>query len=244
MASAKPATVPVGSTVGVSATAVTTPEVPMETTTSPTPAPSPSAAAALSPAPAPSRVPSGITRRHGTGVDDLRQVRDGTQRPFEEVRPVGARRRRPVAGPAGVAAVGRERLHVGAARETPRQPVVGQAHRRRTTCLLGLVLGQPAQLGDGERRHRDHADGLRPRPPAHLGTTELLHQVACGRRRAGVVPQQRGPYDVAVVVEADHPVLLPTDRHGLPRRRGPRPRPPPVCSADHHASGSTSVPSG
>ena len=60
MASAKPATEPVGSTAGLLVTAVTTPEVPIETTTSPSPAPRPSAAAALSPAPAPSAVPFAV----------------------------------------------------------------------------------------------------------------------------------------------------------------------------------------
>ena len=54
VASAKPATAPETSAAGTSETAVTTPEVPSETTTSPGAAPSPSAAPALSPHPGPS----------------------------------------------------------------------------------------------------------------------------------------------------------------------------------------------
>ena len=54
VASAKPATIPVGSTTSIVVTAETTPEVPIETTTSPSWAATPSAAAALSPEPGPS----------------------------------------------------------------------------------------------------------------------------------------------------------------------------------------------
>jgi pyruvate/2-oxoglutarate dehydrogenase complex dihydrolipoamide acyltransferase (E2) component len=57
VASANPATVPVGSVIGVVETMETTPEVPMETTTSPGSAARPRAAAALSPVPGPSTAP-------------------------------------------------------------------------------------------------------------------------------------------------------------------------------------------
>ncbi len=58
MASANPATMPLGSAAGTEATAETTPEVPIDTTTSPAAAPRPSAAAMLSPVPGPSTAPA------------------------------------------------------------------------------------------------------------------------------------------------------------------------------------------
>ena len=57
VASAKPATAPLGSCVGVSDTAKAVPLVPSETTTSPGYAWTPSAAPALSPAPAAMGIP-------------------------------------------------------------------------------------------------------------------------------------------------------------------------------------------
>src|SRR5258705_10331242 len=60
VASAKPATIPSGSCGAASPTALTTPDVPSETTQSPGPAPRPSAAAALSPAPGPSTAPAEV----------------------------------------------------------------------------------------------------------------------------------------------------------------------------------------
>ena len=96
VASAKPATMPVGvARLGRSATAVTTPDVPIETTTSPGPAPSPSAAAALSPAPAPSdcsggRRPGACRAGRAPAAARLRRPRARSQ----QVGPVAARRRR------------------------------------------------------------------------------------------------------------------------------------------------------
>jgi hypothetical protein len=61
VASAESITSPVGSAIGESATAETTPEVPIEMMTSPGPAPTPNAAAALSPAPGPTTAPQWVT---------------------------------------------------------------------------------------------------------------------------------------------------------------------------------------
>jgi hypothetical protein len=74
--------------------------------------------------------------------------------------------------------------------------------------VLGLVLGEPAQLGHGERRDRHDTDRLGPGATALLGTAELVDEVAGRAGGPGVVPQQRRAYDGAVLVEADHPVLL------------------------------------
>ena len=213
MASAKPATEPVGSTAGVAVTAVTTPEVPIETTTSPSPAPRPSAAAALSPAPAPRTVPPMVA---ATSPGATTRGRCGTapEGTLEQVGAVVTRRCRPVARAAGVAAVGRQVAQVGAPGQLPGEPVVRQAHRGRTTGVLGLVLGEPAQLGHGERRDGHDTDRLGPGATAHLGTAELVDEVAGGAGRTGVVPQQGGAYDGSVLVEADHAVLLAADADG------------------------------
>ena len=63
VASAKPATMPSGSCGATSPTALTTPDVPSETTQSPGSAPSPRAAPALSPAPGPNTAPVGVLPR-------------------------------------------------------------------------------------------------------------------------------------------------------------------------------------
>src|SRR5580693_212572 len=68
VASAKPAIMPVGSATGLSTTAATTPDVPMETTTSPGPAPTPRAAAALSPVPGPRSTPDGVLPAEPAGA--------------------------------------------------------------------------------------------------------------------------------------------------------------------------------
>ncbi len=68
VASAKPATSPLASAVGVSATAATTPLVPIDTVTSPVTAPSPSAAAMLSPVPGPSTAPAAVRPTGAAGA--------------------------------------------------------------------------------------------------------------------------------------------------------------------------------
>jgi hypothetical protein len=73
--------------------------------------------------------------------------------------------------------------------------------------VLGLALGQPAELGDGER-HRRHRPGPRGplRRPAELGDER-----GGLRRRLHVVPQHRRPDDRPGVVDRDHAVLLRRD---------------------------------
>jgi hypothetical protein len=85
-----------------------------------------------------------------------------------------------------------------------------QAHRCGAFGGLRLVLGEPAELGDGDGADRHDSHGLRPRPPACLGVavTELADEVRRAAPGPGVVPQQRGAYHLAVVVQADHAVLL------------------------------------
>ena len=83
-----------------------------------------------------------------------------------------------------------------------------QADGGRTRGVLRLVVAQPAQLGDRERRDRHQPDRVHPRRRA----AELVDQVEGGLRGAGVVPQQRRAYDGAGLVEADHAVLLAADR--------------------------------
>jgi hypothetical protein len=86
---------------------------------------------------------------------------------------------------------------------------VGKAHRGGSSGQVQLVLGEPAQLGDGEGRDRHRSRRGRPRPGAELGD-----QVARRRGRAGVVPEQGGAYHVAGLVEEDHAVLLSADADG------------------------------
>ena len=212
MAEANPATVPVGSAVGTSLTAQATPDVPIDTTTSPGRAPSPSAAAALSPAPGPSTCPvaacpaasdGASTRGSATSARPMpRSSRSGRYSPGDA---------REVAGAAGVGAVRDQvgqvaRRRSEPAAQPPRQPVVRQAHRRRRRGVLLLVLGEPAQLGDGERGDGDAADGVGP-----LLGAQLRDEVRGRLGRARVVPQQRGPHDGSALVEAHHPVLLAAD---------------------------------
>jgi hypothetical protein len=84
---------------------------------------------------------------------------------------------------------------------------VGQADGRRARGVLGLVLGHPAGLGRGERRDRDGPDRVGPGPRS----AELGDQRGRLGRGPVVVPEQRGAYDVAVVVEGDVAVLLGAD---------------------------------
>ena len=98
---------------------------------------------------------------------------------------------------------------VGRAAQSPRQPVVRQAHRRRRIGVRGFVVGQPPQFGRGDRRDRHHADPLRPLACAAELVDELGRRVA----RTSVVPQQRISNDRACAVQAHHAVLLGADRH-------------------------------
>src|SRR5437764_530542 len=131
VASANPATAPVGSAVGRSATAYTVPDVPIEMTTSPGCSPSPRAAAMLSPVPGPistspwsrpigaavgqrpGRLGGGQHRRQG--LDPVLLAVDDPQ----QVEPPPSLRRGPVARAGCVPAVGDESI-----RQPPREPVV------------------------------------------------------------------------------------------------------------------------
>ncbi len=68
------------------------------------------------------------------------------------------------------------------------------------------MIGKPAQLRDGKRREWHRADGLGPLPRPELGD-----QVGGRLRRPGVVPKQRWPHDVTILVKANHAVLLAAD---------------------------------
>jgi len=117
----------------------------------------------------------------------------------------GARR----VGPVRDQGLERRRAH-----DAPRQVVVGQADRGDAGRVLGLVVGQPAQLRHGQGGDGHGAGGLGPprgpfgpRVVAGVGAA-FADEVAGGARRTGVVPQQCGPDDIPVRVEADHAVLL------------------------------------
>ena len=68
---------------------------------------------------------------------------------------------------------------------------------------VGLVLAQPRELRDRERRHRHRADRVGPR----LRAPRSYQRVGL-RRRLGVVPELGRPQHPALVVEHDHAVLL------------------------------------
>ena len=208
MASANPATSPLASAAPLSATPNTVPLVPSETTTSP--------ALELQPERGGHVVAGARRDEHAVrGVPgDVGRAEHGRQlrRPAAEgvaqdVEPVGVVGRREVAGAGRVAAVG-DRVAAG---ELPGQPVVREQHARDAVGELGLVVGQPAQLRDGEAGDRHRTDGLGPDGRA----AELVDEVERRLRGAGVVPQQRGPDDVVVLVEGDHAVLLTADADGL-----------------------------
>ncbi len=143
------------------------------------------------------------------GPEDSGQHDVGTaQGEFEQVRRVRVADRVEVAGAGGVRAVGEELGQVLGAAQPPRQPVVRQADGGGALGVGRFVLGQPAQLRDRERRDRHQAD---PRGP--LRRAQLGGQRGGGRCGPGVVPQQRVPHDLAVLVEAHHAVLLARHAH-------------------------------
>ncbi len=69
--------------------------------------------------------------------------------------------------------------------------------------VLGLRVAQPAQLRRGER-----CNGHESRAAGVLIRSDFGDQVERRLRAARVVPEQRGPDDLAGLVEDDHPVLL------------------------------------
>ena len=104
----------------------------------------------------------------------------------------------------------------------------GSSTRLHPGGVGGLVLGQPAQLGDGEG-HRRHGAGAR-RP---LGRPAELRDQRRGLRRGlHVVPEHRVPDDRARGVEHHHAVLLRPDADRVRPLQEPAPgrgqRLPPV----------------
>ena len=107
---------------------------------------------------------------------------------LEQVAAVVAGGRRPVAGAAGVAAVGDQVVERRRCREPPGQPVVGQADGGRAGGRSGSWSREPAQLGDREGRDRAPS---RPRRPTPSGPPSSAMRSVGRAGRAGVVPQQR-----------------------------------------------------
>ncbi len=87
----------------------------------------------------------------------------------------------------------------------PGQPqphiVLGQEHRVDIGKDVGLVLAQPRDLRRGEARHRDVAGDL-----AGAGKRRL--DLGALRLRAAIVPEDRRPQHLVVMVEADRAVHL------------------------------------
>ena len=86
--------------------------------------------------------------------------------------------------------------------------------------VLGLVIGEPTQLGDGQRCDGNGTRGLGP-PCGALGTgiiavigATFANKVARSTSRTRVIPQQGRTDDVAFLIQADHAVLLTTDGQG------------------------------
>ena len=230
VASAKPATAPVASAVGRSLIVYTVPDVPIETATSPGRSPTPErgghvVARARGDDGAPP-LPGPIERTEDLGHDG-RPVAVAVD-DAEQVEPVGACRRRPVAGARGVATIGDE-----AVGEAERQPVMGQHDVGETLPRRRLLAVQPRQLGDREAGHGHRAARRRPRRRA---TVEVVEQPRRVGRRLGVVPQ---------LGRADH---LAGRRRGRPCRAAGRRRrsPPPVAlpASDQAPSNASHQPAG
>ncbi len=211
VASAKPAMAPVSSRIGSRFGVKTVPLVPSETTTSPGVSASPSAAPMLSPVPAATSMPPAVRPAAADGASTSGTLEDAAEGHLEQVGPVLVGGRREVAGARRVAAVGAPALEAVAVLEDPAgQPVVGQHDPGDPRRVVGLVRGEPAQLGHGEAGDRHEVDLVDPRTDA----PELGGEVGSGLRAAGVVPQQRLAHDLVALVEGDHAVLLPADGDG------------------------------
>jgi len=94
------------------------------------------------------------------------------------------------------------------AEQMPRQPIMGQQHTAGRCGGFRLCTGGPAQLGHSQARDRDGPHLARPRQRP----TELLNEICCGARGAGVVPQQRRTHRLTVTIQQHHAVLLTRDR--------------------------------
>jgi len=120
------------------------------------------------------------SRGHRCGRDDRRQgdlrvTGRSTERPLGQFGQPLPASRRVIPGPRRVAVIGGHRS-AGAvpAGQFPGEPVVWQQDGRCSGCIIRLVFGQPAELGDGERRGRDRTNlvgaPLRAAQPVdHLG---------------------------------------------------------------------------
>ena len=241
VASAKPATVPLGSASSVSVTPKTVPLVPRDTATSPGPSPRPRAAPALSPVPAPTLRPDagdgaarqghvGVERAHdGVGRDDAGHD-DGvrgpvtgdahrpTERELEQLGVVGLAGRVPVRRAAGVGAVGREGVEVRAVRALVRGAEAAQPPRQPVVgecdrCHAGRVLRlRVAEPAQLRAGERGHRDQSRAGDPRL--PAEFLDHLRGRVGAADVVPEEGVADDAALGVERDHAVLLAGDRDG------------------------------
>ena len=188
----------------------------------------------------------GLVRADDARQDDaLRILLVDPQGEREQVAAVGVGHGVEVAGARRIGAVSDQRLQGLRPRQPPRQPVVREADGGDAARIVGLMIRQPAQLGDRQRGDRDAADGVGPGLPSGrlVSIAQLADEIAGGLGRTGVVPQQGGSDDLAVGVEDDHAVLLPAHGQGgdvveaagvvdrLPQR------PPPMIGVDLGAIG-------
>ena len=135
----------------------------------------------------------------------------------EEVASVTARNGVEVTRARGIGAVCCQLIQRRRTREPPCQPVMRQRHRCDSGCCLGLMVPQPAQLGDGESGDRHGPDGIRPPQGAvhRAAFAQLINEVSGSPRGSRVIPQQGRADHVSVDVKTRQAVLLTTDRHGL-----------------------------
>ncbi len=168
------------------------------------------------------------------------------ERGDEHLAVVLAGRRVPVSGARGIRPVGHELIEAGALgpepTQPPGQPVVRQGDGGDASRVLGLVVAQPAQLRDRERRDRHEAGAV-----GQGCGPELADQVFRRLRGTGVVPQQGVADDASLGIEGDQAVLLPADRPGLDVieatgiRDGRLQRDPPCLGIDRRAIGMRSA---
>src|SRR6185436_2665721 len=99
--------------------------------------------------------PSGLSRSL-VGTENPWCLDQSAKGQLQQVSAVLTGQRRPVAGARGVAAIRerRTRLDRSVSENPPGEPVVWQEHVPYPIGELRLMLGQPAQLGDGETGYR------------------------------------------------------------------------------------------
>lgn len=81
---------------------------------------------------------------------------------------------------------------------------------RRVYCF---VLGKPSQPGHRMERLRYESNGADPFPPPRFAGTPFDQQVSSSSRGPRIVPEHRRSNDASGFVQADHPVLLGSDRN-------------------------------